>query len=160
MSTLYIVQAQPNPPGKDALRPGQATDRQLNDEWIEIQAVNGTRHLAGDEISQLTFTGVCVVTGAEVVISFSEGVLHQGQRLRLHTGRGTNYWDGSTFHMYLGRTWFIWNNRCGDRITIRYQQGVVDTAGYAPGAPEGVLARVAGTDRLEPVRATAYRAYF
>jgi hypothetical protein len=91
-----------------------------------------------------------------VLVEFSEGVLRQGQRLRLHTGHGTNQWVGNTFHMYLGRDWFVWNNGCGDRVTVRYQQQVIDTAGYAPRPPEGVLVRVPGTDRLERSRLPAY----
>jgi hypothetical protein len=158
MSTLYIVQAQPNPPGKDALRRGLATAYQLNEEWVEFEAINGDRNLVGDVVSHLTFSPTCQVTGEDVLINFSDGTLRQGQRLRLHTGRGVNQWAGTTFHMYLGRDWFVWNNACGDRVTVRYQQSVLDSAGYAPHPPEGVLARVPGTDRLEKVRQWAYGA--
>jgi hypothetical protein len=156
MSTLYIVQAQPNPPGKDTIRRGTATDRQLNEEWVEFEAVNGDRTLAGDAISHLTFSGTCQVTGQDVLMRFNEGTLRQGQRLRLHTGRGINQWIGGTFHMYLGLGWFVWNNGCGDRVTVTFQQNVVDSAGYAPRPPEGVLTRVPGTDRLEQVRQRGY----
>jgi hypothetical protein len=152
MSTLYIVQAQPNPPGKDTLRRGQASHTQLNEEWIEFEAVGGERQLSGDVVSHLTFSSTCAVTGEDVLVSFSQGTLKQGQRLRLHTGSGVNQWSGNVFHMYLGRDWFVWNNVCGDRATVRFQQNVVDTAGYAPRPPEGVLVRVPGTDRLEPAR--------
>lgn len=76
--------------------------------------------------------------------------MKQGQRLRLHTGPGVNQWVGvgSLFHMYLGRGWFVRNNACGDRATIRFQDTVLDSAGYRPNPPEGVLVRVPGTDRL------------
>lgn len=156
MSTLYVVQAQPNPPGKDTLRRGLATDDQLNKEWVELEAIDGDRNLSGDVVSHLTFSGVCQVTGEDVLIEFSAGTLARGQRLRLHTGRGTNQWVGTTYHMYLGRDWFVWNNGCGDRVTVRYQQNVVDSAGYAPRPPEGILTRVPGTDRLEKSRQIAY----
>lgn len=156
MSTLYVVQAQPNPPGKDTIRRGLASDRQLNEEWIELQALNGDRSLVGDAVSHLTFSNVCQVTGEDSLIKFDAGVLPSGQRLRIHTGRGINQWLGGTFHLYLGRDWFVWNNACGDRVTVRYQQSVVDTAAYAPRPPEGVLTRVAGTDRLEGSRQWSY----
>jgi hypothetical protein len=150
MSTLYIVQAQPNPPGKDTLRRGQATNAQLNEEWIEFEAVGGERQLVDDTVSHFTFSNNCTVTGEGTLITFGQGTLKQGQQLRLHTGSGVNQWSGNVFHMYLGRDWYVWNNVCGDRATVRYKQTVVDTAGYAPRPPEGVLVRVSGTDRLEP----------
>lgn len=156
MSILYIVQAQPNPRGKDAVRRGVATTDQLNEEWIEFEAVDGDRNLTGDVVDHLTFSNTCAITGANELVRFSEGTLPNGRRLRLHTGRGTNGWSGNTFHMYLGREWYVWNNGCGDRATVSYDQRVIDTAGYAPRPPEGVLVRVAGTDRLEPVRQWAY----
>jgi hypothetical protein len=139
MSTLYIVQAQPNPPGKNVVRGGHATDRQLNEEWIESEARNGDRNLTGDVISHLTFSPLCGVTGQDVLVNFSQGALRQGQRLRLHTGAGAGQWIGNTFYMYSGRKWFVWNNACGDRATVHYQQTVVDTAAYAPHPPEGVV---------------------
>lgn len=156
MSTLYIVQAQPNPPGKDTIRRGAATDRQLNEEWVEFEAINGDRTLTGDAVSHLTFGGTCQVTGQDVLMPFSQGMLRQGHRLRLHTGPGVNQWVGTTFHMYVGRDWFVWNNGCGDRVTVRNGHTLVDTAGYAPRPPEGVLTRVPGTDRLEQVRQWGY----
>lgn len=150
MSTLYIVQAQPNPPGKDTLRRGQATNAQLNEEWMEFEAIGGDRQLIEDTVSHLTFSSTCTATGDDVLITFGQGTLKQGQRLRLHTGTGINQWSGNVFHMYLGREWYVWNNVCGDRVTIRYKTTLVDSAGYAPRPPEGVLLRVPGTDRLEP----------
>lgn len=157
MSTLHIVQAQPNPPGKDTVRRGVATNAQLNDEWLEFEAKDGDRTLAGDIVNHLTFSGNCSITGSDELVRFSEGKLLNGQRVRLHTGRGTNAWSGNTFHMYLGREWFVWNNDCGDRATITYDGRIVDTAGYAPRPPEGVLVRVPGTDRLEAAQRFAYR---
>jgi hypothetical protein len=156
MSRLYIVQAQPNPRGKDAIRRGVATNDQLNEEWIELEAVEGERTLIGDVISHLTFSNSCAITGADELVRFSDGKLLQGQRIRLHTGRGQNGWLENTFHMFLGREWYVWNNGCGDRCTVTYDGRVVDTAGYAPRPPEGILVRVVGTDRLEPVSQWAY----
>ncbi len=157
MSALYIVQAQPNPPGKDASRRGQTTNHQLNEEWTEFEAVGGPVAVTGQSIAHLTFAGACQVTGQATLMTFGDGSLSQGRRLRLHTGRGTNAWAGNTYHMYLNKDWFVWNNQCGDRCTVTHQNRPIDSAGYAPNPPEGVLSRVPGTDRLEPARQLSYR---
>lgn len=136
MATLYLTAIQPNPPGRD----------DLNEEWVEFEAVGGTRNLINDVVTQLTFTDRCEVTGEVELIRFNAGQLNEGQRVRLHTGSGTATWRGNTYHMYLGRSWFVWNNRCGDRATIRYDKSVVDRAGYGPSPREGVLYRVAGAN--------------
>ena len=157
MARLYVVQAQPNPPGRDTVSPGRATNDQLNREWVELEAIEGNRDVAGDEVLQLTFSPRCEVTGSDVLIKFGSGTLNQGNRIRLHTGSGTAGWEGNIFLMYLGRGWYIWNNRCGDRVTTRNAGTIQDSAGYAPNPPEGVLVRVAGTDRLVPAHLAAYR---
>ena len=156
MSTLYIVQAQPNPPGKDTVRQGYTTHAQLNEEWVEFEASGGDRILVGDAISHLTFSHTCGVTGEDELTRFEGGTLPAGKRLRLHTGRGTPQWVGDVMHVYLNRGWFVWNNACGDRVTVRYQNQVIDTAAYAPYPPEGLLLRVQGTDRLEPAPRYVY----
>lgn len=144
------MRAQPNPPGKDTIWRGQASNERFNEEWIEFEAVAGDRNIVGDEVYHLTFADTCTITGEANIVRFNQGQLSQGQRLQLHTGTGLGVWVGNVFHMYLGLGWFIWNNKCGDRATIRYNGGLIDTAGYAPGPPEGILVRVPGTDRLEP----------
>lgn len=145
--SVYIQQAQPNPPGRDRVATGKATVAQLNAEWLELHATSAV-NLTGMTLSHLTFDREGRVTGTEVVVPFSAGTLTAGQRLRLHTGPGANGWNGGTFHMYLGRDWYIWNNRCGDRATIMQGATTVDTAGYAPRPPEGLLVRRSGTDLL------------
>ena len=150
MSILYVVRAQPNPRGKDTLWSGAATNQQLNEEWVEFEAVGGDRNLTGDVVTHVTFSAHCRTTGSDELIKFSEGTLSVGRRLQLHTGFGTNGWVGVTFHMYLGRSWFVWNNACGDRATVSYNGRIIDSAAYAPRPPEGVLERIVGTDRLEP----------
>ena len=99
----------------------------------------------------LTFANGCSVSGQSVAFTFGAGTLAQGNRIRLHTGTGQPYWSGIVYHMHMGRGWFVWNNWCGDRVTVRYRGTVVDSAGYAPRPPEGILVRVRGTDRLEPL---------
>ena len=156
MPDLYVVAAQPNPPGKDAARPGVTTNTQLNEEWLEFE-VRASRNLTGDELSHLTFDNRCTRTGAEPIVRFASTSVSPGQRVRVHTGTGTNQWVGSTLHVYVGRTWFMWNNVCGDRATLRYSGTVIDSAYYDRNPPEGQLVREPGTDRLVPVYARVGR---
>jgi hypothetical protein len=149
MPSLYIVRAQPNPRGKDTTRSGYVTNEKLNEEWIEFEA-REVRNLVGDVLSHLTFTGSCQQTGADTLINFGSGQLLVGQRVRVHTGRGTNQWVGSVYHMYLNRGWFVWNNACGDRATLSHQSTIIDWARYRPNPPEGELVRSVGTEWLEP----------
>jgi hypothetical protein len=154
--SLYITAAQPNPPGRDvAARLGRAQNDKLNEEWVQFQATSD-RDLVGDLLSHLTFDGYCSRTGTDVLAKFSSLQVRTGEQVRVHTGPG-NYWQsGGIHHAYLGRSWFAWNNVCGDRVTLSYNSQVIDSAYYAPSPPEGELYRVANTDRLEP---SGYRRY-
>lgn len=152
MPDLYIVRAQPNPPGRDARRGGQVTNSKLNEEWVEFVVQEG-RHMVGDELSHLTFDGYCRTTGVEVVFRFGAINLSPGHRVRVHTGVGTPEWEGSTLHVYAGRSWYVWNNGCGDRATLAYNGRAIDSTYYEANPPEGVLVRRRGTDRLVPQHA-------
>lgn len=79
-----------------------------------------------------------------------------GQHVRVHTGTGSDYWDGNTFHGHLNRGWYVWNNACGDRATLSYQRNVIDSAFYRPNPPEGILVRMQGMDELVPARQASY----
>lgn len=149
MPDLYIVAAQPNPPGKDASRPGFTTNQTLNEEWVEFEAVTA-RNLTGDELSHLTFNNSCQRTGQDTIVRFGAVQLQRGQRVRVHTGSGTNQWLGNTLHVYAGRSWFAWNNWCGDRAILSYNGNAIDSAYYDPRPPEGELVRQPGSDKLVP----------
>lgn len=155
MSALYIIAAQPNPPGRDTVN-GTTTNNMLNQEWVEFMAVQ-KRNLSGDVLSHLTFDRLCQITGSDDLIRFSNGELKVDQHVRVHTGQGSNYWDGDIYHMYAGRSWYVWNNACGDRATLSYDNRVIDSAFYRPNPPEGILARRQGTDELVPAGQLAYR---
>lgn len=153
--SLYITSAQPNPPGRDTARPGMALNSTLNEEWVEFRA-NADRNLSGDQLFHETFTSQCVRTGSDLLHTFGAFRVNRGQHVRVHTGSGQPNWIGDTLHIYLNRTWFVWNNGCGDRATLAFNNAIIDSAGYAPRPPEGVLGRVAGTDRLERSHTQAY----
>jgi hypothetical protein len=149
MPDLYLGTAQPNPPGRDASRPGTTTNTKLNEEWVEFEAL-AARNLAGDELSHLTFNSACQRTGQDQVFRFGAVQLQQGQRVRVHTGVGTAQWVGNILHVYAARSWFLWNNSCGDRAILSYNGNVIDSAYYDARPPEGELVRQAGTDKLVP----------
>ena len=150
MATLYITRAQPNPPGKDTSRRGSATNAALNEEWVEFEARGGAVSIAGVSLTNLTFGTGCRVSEERVVTSFSSGVLQPGESVRVHTGRGTAWREGNVWHLYANDDWFRWNNLCGDRATLWFNQQMVDWASYDPNPPEGVLQRQPGTNRLTP----------
>ena len=155
MATLFVVQASPNPRGRDTVRPGLATNAQLNEEWVEIEAQGGLVSLVGVRLTNLTYRNGCSISGEATLVEFTAGSLNQGQRLRIHSGQGNTWWDGNTDHFYLGREWFAWNNHCGDRVTLRLANRigtpVIDWAEYAGNLPESVLQRIPGTNRLVPM---------
>lgn len=148
MGTLQLTRIMPNPSGKDSAG-GTTTNDKLNQEWVEFVAVGGDRNLTGDKLLNRTYTTWgCTLTGSQEVASFS-GTLKQGQSVRVHTGSGKPYWEHSTLHYYLGRSWFIWNNECGDEAAIIFNGAYVDRAGYTPRPPERVLVRIPGTSRFQ-----------
>lgn len=147
--SLYLTAIQPNPPGKDTSSPGFATNGKMNEEWVEFEVTADSRELSGDELHHLTFLSTaCQVTGRERLARFSSASLRRGDRVRVHTGLGQPYWDGRVLHLFLGRRWFVWNNRCGDRAVLEYNGATIDWAEYGPNSPERVLHRIPGTNRF------------
>lgn len=73
-----VVRAQPNPPGKDTIWRGQASNERLNEEWIEFEAVAGDRNIVGDEVYHLTFADTCTITGEANIVRFNQDQLSQG----------------------------------------------------------------------------------
>ena len=148
MNSLYLTQIQPNPPGRDA-NGHRPVGNQLNNEWVEFAATGGSRNLAGDILTNLTFTSYgCTITGEQALVRFNTLDLQDGQRVRVHTGSGTPRWEGTTIHVYLGRGWYVWNNMCGDRARLTYNGADLDWATYGPNPREGVLVRVPHTNRF------------
>lgn len=149
MPDLYLVAVQPNPPGRDASRFGTTTNAKLNEEWVEFEAL-AARNLISDELAHLTFNAACQRTGRDILVKFGNVQLQRGQRVRVHTGVGTDAWVQNTLHVYAGRSWFVWNNACGDRAYLSYGATEIDSAYYDPRPPEGQLIRRAGTDKFVP----------
>jgi len=150
MSDLTITRALPNPAGKDRTPANTVTNQQLNGEWIEF-ANSSQRILPMDGVTldHFTFTGTCTKTGEDRLMVFN-GLLLPGNSVRVHTGSGAPWDEGSIRHLYAERGNFAWNNRCGDAGVIRNNGGaVVDWAAYDANPPEGaVLNRLPGTNTL------------
>jgi hypothetical protein len=148
MSSLYLTKIQPNPPGRDAAG-GIALPGKLNEEFVEFEVRGASRNMSGDLLTQLTFrTGSCTVSGTDAIFKFGSIEIPPGRSIRIHTGAGSAYWDGNVLHAYAGRSWFVWNNDCGDRAALEFNGLVLDWAAYAPSPREGILVRVPNTNRF------------
>lgn len=150
MPDLYITTVTPNPAGKDRTPANQVTNTQLNGEWLEFQNTS-QRALSLDGVSlcHYTFDNFCRKTGEDILTGF-HGSLAAGRRMRVHTGSGQPWPEGTIHHVYVGRSNFAWNNRCGDTALLRHSAGHnIDWAGYDPNPGEGaVLLRVPNTNKL------------
>lgn len=145
MGDLYLTRIQPNPPGKDA----GVGALQLNNEWLEFEIAAATRNLSNDLVTHNTYTERgCTLTGTDALFKFGSLTLTRGQRVRIHSGSGTAWWEGQTLHVYAGRSWYVWNNRCGDRASISFNGQAIDWAQYSGSPREGILSRVPGTNQF------------
>ncbi|MBA4072791.1 MAG: hypothetical protein C0497_13285 [Gemmatimonas sp.] len=144
-----VSAAQPNPPGKDRATTllGQTTE--LNDEWVELLAQSDV-NVRGLKVLHREFGASCVPLRTGLYFEFGDWFLPAGCSVRIHTGHGSAYWEGTRAHVFAGHGWFKWNNVCGDRVSLASAQGVVDHAEYAPRSPEGPLVRRWGTNQLVP----------
>lgn len=150
MPDLLITRTLPNPAGKDRTPGHLVNNDQLNGEWIEFRnSTQKTLTIDGVSIAHHTFNSYCRQTDEDVLTSFT-GPMPAGSSIRLHTGAGQPWDEGTIRHLYLGRGNYVWNNRCGDTALLRVADGgLIDQASYDPNPPEGtILNRVLGTDRL------------
>jgi hypothetical protein len=155
MSELVVTRALPNPAGKDRTA-GRATNEQLNNEWAEFaNTAVQPRDLEGVALSHYTFSPICARTGEDRLMSFT-GTLKPGHSVRVHTGSGEAWTEGTIRHLYAGRGNYAWNNSCGDTAVLRSRAGdVLDYASYDPQPPEGrVLNRIPATPKLSATAAT------
>lgn len=150
MPDLYITFALPNPAGKDRPPRNGPSDAQLNGEWIQFLNASGKRlDISGVRLLHQTFDWRCQRTGQDELTRFT-GVLDSGLSIRVHTGSGKDWSEGTVLHTYLGRSNYAWNNACGDTAVLTTANGAqVDLASYAPNPPEGrTLQRQPGTSYL------------
>lgn len=168
-SILWIAQAKPNPAGKDKTSYGSPKPEQLLGEWVDIENI-GTEpvRFSTMKLFHTIFTDRCEPTGRTEDYWSDNGTasLSPGETLRVHTGmkkdesllsladRRTVNWRA-----FAGKDRFVLNNRCGDAITVTWQDGNgkawKDTASYRPNAPEGAVLRRAGGNIMVPAGAAA-----
>lgn len=154
MPDLLVTRALPNPAGKDRQYPHPPTNDQLNGEWVEFaNASERTLSLEGVAMSHYTFDRRCSRTGEDQLTTFT-GMLNSRRSIRLHTGRGQGWDEGTIRHLYAGRSNYVWNNVCGDTAVLRNASNeAIDWAAYEPEPPEGVvLNRLPGTHKLSAAR--------
>src|SRR5438552_1910375 len=100
MSDLTVTRAVPNPAGKDRTPTHQVTNQQLNAEWMEFEnTTRGTLSVQGVGLYDYTFDRGCEKTGEDLVMSFVGAVL-PGHSVRVHSGSGIPYDEGSIRHLF------------------------------------------------------------
>jgi hypothetical protein len=150
MSDLLVTRVLPNPPGKDRRPPLAPPNEKLVMEFMEFANVGRTPvDLQGVSAWHMTFNQSCSRTGEDQLMIFT-GILQPGYSVRVHTGTGTAYVNGTVTHVFAARSNYAWNNVCGDVAVLRDAAGsLVDWAQYERNPPEGVvLNRVLGTNKL------------
>lgn len=146
---FYITQAHPNPVGKDKPAHQGATNDKLNQEWVEFKNIK-TADAPLEQLSlrHRTFDSRCQATGTDLLMTL-KGILKSGYSIRVHTGSGTAYQDGTLWHLFAGKNNFVWNNKCGDTVILMLAGNVNDQASYDSNPAEGVvLKRISGTNKL------------
>lgn len=164
---LQIIQAKPNPFGKDKTGSGQSKPEQLLGEWVDVKNV-GTEPITFSSmtLNHTLFDSRCQSTNrTENYWSGGGEQLLPGQVIRVHTGKISDKHlmaeadrAGVDWHGYANRDNFVLNNRCGDRVFVTwpdaYGRPASDAAYYRPNPPEGAVLRRRG-DVLEPVSAAS-----
>lgn len=156
---LTIVQAKPNPAGKDK-QDGKPLATKLLGEWVDVR---------NDGTSSITFAGVSLDHTAydeacrnpnnkPYWAGKAEQTLAVGQTMRLHTGKYQDRAlmapeDGSGVHLhaYAESGSFVLNNKCGDALALWFNNGnwtKLDGAAYDPNPKEGAVLRRVG-DKLK-----------
>jgi hypothetical protein len=147
---LVVTRALPNPAGKDRRPPFAPINDQLNNEWLEFGNL-GDRPVSLENVGlfHYTFAVGCLKTGEDRLMTFQNS-LQPRHSVRVHTGSGPEWVEGTIHHVYAGRGNFAWNNACSDTAVLRNAQGsLIDWAAYDRNPPEGViLDRIPGTNRL------------
>jgi hypothetical protein len=159
--SLQIIQAKPNPAGKDRSRDRSNTSVpqpvQLLGEWVDIKNIGiDSVHFSTIQLRHTLFDEACYATGPEIY--WAGGLpeyLKPGQVLRVHGGRQSDAHltapadqAGADWHGYAGGESFILNLRCGDKISVTwrdaYDQSFLDWVCYAPHPPEDAILKRSG----------------
>jgi len=160
--SLIIVQAKPNPAGKDTgkdqggfeVRRPQA----LFGEWVDVKNIGEDAvSFQTMQIRHALFDDDCHTTGELELywIGDNGAPLKPGQVLRIHGGRREDAYlmtpedqAGADWHGYAESDNFNLNNHCGDKIVLSWQDSAdqihQDWACYAPNPPEDLILKRSG----------------
>lgn len=155
MQALTIIQAKPNPLGKDKFG-SMVPSAQLAGEWVDFRNSGDEPYsLAGIELQHVAYTTAYPNGVWEKVYIFGQSdVLGAGKSVRVHSGGKIDLSmlalvdrQGADYHVFSGKG-YVWNNDRGDsprlvRKTGVYQPVEVDKATYRAYPQEGkVLIRL------------------
>ena len=119
--TLHIGYIRYDSSGKDT-----GSNASLNDEWITVHNNYSTA---------LTLTGYRIKDKAGHTFTFPTYRLPAGKTVTIHTGKGTK----STYHLYWGQGWYVWNNTSDTAYLVKPSGGNKDTCSYPTSdAPPGI----------------------
>ena len=151
MKQLLIIQAKPNPLGKDRVL-NFIPQSQLAGEWVDFKnSGNENYSLENIKLHHIAYTTKYPNGVWEEVMGF-RGILSVGEVVRVHSGgqvplTSLNQVDltGANYHLFTGKN-YVWNNRRGDSPRLVWQENIetieLDKASYLASSPEGkILAR-------------------
>lgn len=166
---LQIIQAKPNPAGKD--KAGNIPKpEQLLAEWVDIKNV-GTEAVPFSTISlsHTLFDANCRNTNeTEVYWNGGSKFLQPDKTIRVRTGKhkdkhliNSSDDSGNDWNGYANKNNFVLNNRCGDTITLVWTNAVEsplsDTVSYDANQPEGAILRRSGNKLVLATTGFGYR---
>lgn len=150
MPGLRVVQAKPNPAGKDRLG-SYAPPQQVAAEWVDIKNAGGQAvGLQGIKLYHRAYTASAPQGEWAPVTDLSgAGTLLAGQILRVHSGGPIPVASlrpedaaGAHWHYFTGRN-YVWNNAHPDQPGLWNGSAWIDLTSYAARPPEGaILVRV------------------
>ncbi len=160
--SLQIIQAKPNPAGKDTSKDQNGTGlippEKLFGEWVDVKNIgNDEVRFPTIQLRHALFDEECHTTGGLELYWIGDNgeFFKPGQVLRIHAGRresasliSADDQDGADWHGYAESDTFILNNRCGDKIVLSWQDAVnqicQDWVCYAPYPPEDLILKRSG----------------
>lgn len=146
MKQILIIQAKPNPSGKDHLW-NVVPSSQLAGEWVDFKNTGDESYsLNNIKLHHIAYTTQYPNGVWEEVMGFT-GTLGVGEVVRVHSGgeiplTSLNLVDrvGANHHLFTGKN-YLWNNSRGDVPRLVWQQNgetiELDKAPYSNNPPEG-----------------------
>ena len=160
--SLQIIQAKPNPAGKESGKDqddaGSRRPEAIFGEWVDVKNVGDDAiNFQTMQLRHALFDDDCHTTSELELywIGDNGDLLKSGQVLRIHAGRREDAYlmtaedqAGADWHGYAESDNFNLNNRCGDKIVLSWQDSAdqihQDWACYAPNPPEDLILKRSG----------------